>query len=63
MKLRQLRHDNVVRFRGYSLRPSGLAFELCELNVIDDLTVLFNVAELMDIFGSFTRILNQTIVL
>jgi len=50
MKLRQLIHDNVVRFRGYSLRPSGLAFELCELTVTNDLTVN-NVAELMDVFG------------
>ncbi|XP_065671795.1 interleukin-1 receptor-associated kinase 4-like [Hydra vulgaris] len=32
-KLRQLKHKNVVRFKGYSTRPTALIFELCFLKI------------------------------
>ncbi|XP_066926505.1 uncharacterized protein [Clytia hemisphaerica] len=46
--LRKLKHINVCRFRGFSIRPSGLAFELCELDVEGE--IVHDVAELMEVF-------------
>ena len=48
-KLYPLKHDNVVRFYGYSFIPSALAFEYCELIREDE--VIHNVAELLDIWN------------
>ena len=50
IELRKLKHNNVVRFRGYSLRPSGFVFELCELEV-DEETVIYNVSQLVHFFN------------
>ena len=36
MKLRELKHGNVVRFQGYSIRPSAfIFFEFCVLTTYD----------------------------
>ena len=48
-KLYPLKHDNVVRFYGYSFIPSALAFEYCEL--IRENEVIHNIAELLDIWN------------
>ena len=50
IELRKLKHSNVVRFRGYTLRPSGFVFELCELKV-DEETVIHNVSQLVQLFN------------
>ena len=36
VKLRKLDHVNVVRFLGYSVRPTALIFELCEIELQED---------------------------
>lgn len=46
-KFRELKHPNLVRFRGYSYRPCALAMELCEIKVggeiVNDLSQLVNI--------------------
>ncbi|XP_065683295.1 interleukin-1 receptor-associated kinase 4-like, partial [Hydra vulgaris] len=32
-KIRQLKHKNIVKFKGYSIRPTALIFELCCLDI------------------------------
>lgn len=58
IELRKLKNDNVVRFRGYSVKPTAFIFELCELFVEDEtinnlsqLATLYN--ELLLFFISF----------
>lgn len=50
IKLRNLKHENVVRFRGYSIKPSVIIFELCELVVESDI-IVNNLTELVNIFN------------
>lgn len=51
-KLRKLRCPNIVRFRGYSLRPSAFIYEYCSMNIEgDDIT---NVAQLIDIWNEMS---------
>jgi len=47
--LRELHHKNVVRFRGYSLRPSAFIFEYCVLQIDDE--EVHNVKQLIDILN------------
>ena len=48
-QLRQLRHENIIRFRGYSVRPSALVFEFCEVELGGD--VVNNLRQLITIFN------------
>ena len=48
--LRELQHPNIVRFRGYSARPSALLFEFCEINVHEE--VVHNDGQLISIFNA-----------
>ena len=54
VKLRELKHNNIVRFRGYSVKPSALFFEFCAVKVEDDvahnLTQLISLLNELDIF-------------
>ena len=36
IKLQKLNHPNVVRFRGYSVRPSAIFFEFCEVSIEEE---------------------------
>ena len=48
--LRTLQHENVVRFRGYSTRPSSILFEYCEV-VLDEHIKVNTVKELINVFN------------
>ncbi|XP_066935463.1 serine/threonine-protein kinase B-raf-like [Clytia hemisphaerica] len=48
--MNKLTHENVVRFLAYSVKPSAIVFELCEVKASDD-TLVHNVAELIDLFN------------
>ena len=49
--LRMLRHANVVRFRGYSTRPSAIIFEYCHIDIKSDNTVVHSLRELLNVFN------------
>lgn len=49
IKLRNLDNVNIVRFRGYSLRPTALCFELCEISVNG--LIINNVTQLIEAFN------------
>jgi len=49
IKLRSLKNENVVRFRGYSERPSALIFELCGVTVQG--TIVHNLSQLLSLFN------------
>ena len=51
VKLKELSHDNIVEFLGFSSRPSSIMLELCQVNV--DGKIVSNVAELIDLFDRF----------
>ena len=40
---------NIIRFRGYSVRPSALIFEYCEVDLQDD--VANNFRQLITVFN------------
>ena len=46
--LRELQHPNIVRFRGYSARPSALLFDFSEMNGHEK--VVYTVGQLVSIF-------------
>lgn len=48
-KLSKLNHENIVQFQGYSLRPSAVCFEICEVSVEGEL--VNNVSQLIQIFN------------
>ncbi len=48
-KLVELKHENLVRFLGYSLQPSCIALEYCELNF--DGEIVHNASQLLDIWN------------
>ena len=48
--LRKLHHVNVVRFRGYSIRPSALVFEYCEV-IVNDGIIVHSLREILDVFN------------
>ena len=49
IKLRKLNDANVIRFRGYSVRPSALLFEFCEVKLSD--MSANNISQLITIFN------------
>ena len=65
IKLRELKHGNVVRFRGYSIRPSAFIFEFCVLTT-DDGEDVHNLSQLINILNeeecfNFTERLNYIV--
>ena len=50
IKLQKLKHPNVVRFRGYSVRPSAIFFEFCEVCIEQEENV-HNIAQLIEVFN------------
>ena len=50
IKFQKLNHPNVVRFRGYSVRPNAVFFEFCEVCIEDEENV-HNIAQLIDVFN------------
>ena len=48
--LRSLSNKNIMRFRGYSLRPTALIFEKCEV-WLDETTCVHTLKELMNEFN------------
>ena len=49
-KLKELRHENVVRFRGYSSRPSAIFFEFCATPIGED--IAHNLCQLTAVLNS-----------
>ena len=49
-KLRQLKNDNIVRFRGYSIRPSAIFFEYCSVTVGEE--IVHNLSQLMAVLNN-----------
>ena len=49
--VRMLRHANVLRFRGYSTRPSAVIFEYCHIDVKSENTIIHSLRELINVFN------------
>ena len=48
-KLKTLRHENIVRFHGYSVRPSAILYQLCSITVEDE--NVNNLGQLISLFN------------
>ena len=57
-KLRGLKHSNIVHFRGYSIRPSAIFFELCSLQMGED--IVHNLSQMTTVLNSMEHfVLNE----